>query len=120
MAKGFTAEIVKQPDWKKKEQQGKAGLLQTLIDIGQLTSAEVAQVSPYREGKMRRSHRARIRNKTQIDVIAWTGFTGTDYVPFVLYGTSRMAPRNWPKRGVANVIGRIRQTVRQASNFRKL
>jgi len=115
MAKGFTAKIVKQPDWKKKEQQGKAGLLQTLIDIGQFTSAEVAQVSPHRTGAMRRSHRSRIRSKTQVDVIGWR-----PYLEFVLYGTSRMAARNWPKRGVTNVMGRVRQTVRQASNFRKL
>lgn len=115
MAKGFTVEIVKDVDWDKKERQGKAGLLQTLIDIGQLTAAEVAQVSPYRTGRMRRSHRSRIRGKTQVDVIGWT-----PYLPFVLYGTGRMAARDWPKRGVANVIGRVRQTVRQASNFRKL
>lgn len=115
MGKGFTVEVVKQPDWKKKERQGKAGLLQTLVDIGQFTSAEVAQVSPHRTGRMRRSHRSYIRSKTQVDVIGWT-----PYLPYVLYGTNRMAARNWPKKGVANVMGRVRQTVRTASHFRKL
>lgn len=115
MAKGFTAEIVKDVDWDKKKRQGKEGLTRTLVDIGQLTAAEVAQVSPYREGKMRRSHRARIRSKTEVNVIGWTG-----YLEFVLYGTSHMAPRNWPKRGVENSIGRVRQIVRSPSNFRKL
>lgn len=120
MAKGFTAEIVKDVDWDKKERQGKEGLTRTLVDIGHLVTAQVAQVSPYRSGRMRRSHRSRIRGRFQVNVIAWTGFTGTDYVPFVLYGTSRMAARDWPKRGVANSIGRVRQIVRSASNFRKL
>lgn len=115
MAKGFTAEIVKDVDWDKKKRQGREGLTRTLVDIGHLTAAEVAQVSPYRTGRMRRSHRSRIRSKTEVNVIGWT-----PYLEHVLYGTGRMAPRDWPKRGVANAIGRVHQMVRTASHFRKL
>lgn len=115
MTDGFEIKVVKKPDFKAKTQRARTRLAQTLNDIGHLVTAEVAASSPYRTGKMRRSHRARIRGVDRVDVIGWT-----DYLEFVLRGTRYITPRNWPKWGVDRSISTIRSIIRAQSNFATL
>lgn len=108
-------EVVKKPDFNKRKMRMDAALTKVIWDLGHLITAEVAAESPYRTGRLRRSHRARIRSEFRADVIGWT-----PYLPYVLYGTSRgIRPNNWPERGVKRSANTIRDAIRLHASIKE-
>lgn len=108
-------EIVKKPDFKKRRTQMDSALTKAVWELSHLVTADVAAESPYRTGRLRRSHRARIRSEFRADVIGWT-----PYLTFVLYGTSRgIRPNNWPERGVRRAGDTIKSSIRLNASIKE-
>ncbi len=73
---------------------------ETIQEITQELETECRKECPVRTGNLRDGH------FTSTTILEGNVHNHVEYAPYVIYGTSRQAPNNYPQRAKNNVMGK--------------